>query len=310
MIRVKCEYDPRERASMRQFTIRMLLLVSGFVVSSLTGCNGKGGRQEAKKQKAPAAAVPSPPGYDLGAPVKFVLGEMLREISGITFLRGNQDTVYAIEDETGGLYSFHLGGGVHRWHFGGHGDYEDVTVLSDNEFVVLRSDGSLFIFPVGARSKKMVRAYQHILPPGEYEGLFGDKDGKLIAMCKNCGIDDQSKEVSAYVLGYDANHTLGVRDHFKIVVPGEKLTSIHKHIKFHPSCLARHPLTGDWYVVSSVNKVLIVFDGRWQVREMFALDSTLFKQPEGLAFDREGNMYISNEGGEGRANVLLFRYKK
>ena len=294
---------------MKQFTIRTLLLVSVVIMSSLTGCKGKEERQEAKTQKV-STAVPSPPGYDLGAPVKYVLGEPLREISGITFLRGNPDTLYAIEDETGRLYFFHLGGGPHTWHFGGHGDYEDVTVLDDKEFVVLRSDGSLFVFPVGAASRKSVRAYPHILPAGEYEGLFGDKDGRLIAMCKNCGIDDQSKEVSAYVLGYDASHSLAIRDHFKIVVPAEKLTSIHKHIKFHPSCLARHPLTGEWYVVSSVNKALIVFDEHWQVRSMYALDSTLFKQPEGLAFDREGNMYISNEGGEGRANVLLFRYKK
>jgi uncharacterized protein YjiK len=265
-----------------------------------------------------AAPVPSPPGYDLGAPVKYVLGETLREISGITFLRGNPDTLYAIEDETGRLYSFHVGGGLHAWRWGGHGDYEDVTVLGDKEFVVLRSDGSLFVFPVearerskaGAAGKKTVRVYEHILPAGEYEGLFGDAAGKLIAMCKNCAIDDQSKEVSAYVFGYDDKHVLGIRDHFKIVVPGERLTSIHPHVKFHPSCLARHPLTGEWYVVSSVNKVLIVFDDRWRVKEMYALNPMLFKQPEGLAFDRDGNMYISNEGGEGRANVLLFRYTK
>ncbi len=281
----------------------------GVIASSMAGCAGKHDRLEVKKEKA-AAAVNSPPGYDLGAPVKYVLGETLRKISGITFLRGNPDTVYAIEDETGRLHYFRLGGGPHTWHFGGRGDYKDVTVLADREFAVLRSDGSLFVFPVGAASRKSVRVYQHLLPAGEYEGLFGDKDGRLIAMCKNCGIDDQSKEVSAYVLGYDASHSLGVREHIKIMVPGEKLTGIHQQMKFHPSCLARHPLTGEWYVVSSVNKVLIVFDEHWKVREMYALDATLFKQPEGLAFDRDGNMYISNEGGEGRANVLLFRYKK
>jgi uncharacterized protein YjiK len=295
---------------MRWFTIRMLLSVSAIVLSSLAGCTGNESRGKPRQEKASAATVPSPPGYDLANPVKFVLGESLREISGITFLRGNPDTVYAIEDETGKLYSFHLGGGLHTWRFDGHGDYEDVTVLGDKEFVVLRSDGSLFVFPVGTANKKLVRAYLHILPAGEYEGLFGDAGGKLIAMCKNCTIDDQSKEVSAYVLGYDANHVLAIRDHFKIVVPGEKLTSIHKHIKFHPSCLARNPVTGEWYLVSSVNKVLIVLDDRWQVRGMYGLDSGLFKQPEGLAFDRQGNMYISNEGGEGRANMLLFRYKK
>jgi uncharacterized protein YjiK len=40
------------------------------------------------------------------------------------------------------------------------------------------------------------------------------------------------------------------------------------------------------------------------------LNPSLFKQPEGLAFDRRGNMYISNEGAGGDANVLLFNYKR
>jgi len=284
-------------------------LFFGVIASSMAGCAGKHDRPEPEKEKA-AAAVYSPPGYDLGTPVKYVLGETLRKISGITFLRGNPDTMYAIEDETGRLYFFRLGGGLHSWHFGGHGDYKDIAVLGDKEFAVLRSDGSLFVFPVGRASRKSVRAYQHILPAGEYEGLFGDKDGQLIAMCRNCGIDDQSKEVSAYVLRYDASHSLGIRDHFKIIVPREKPTGFHNHIKFHPSCLARHPLTGDWYVVSAENKAMIVFDDHWKVRDLYALDATLFKQPDGLAFDRDGNMYVSNGGGEGRANVLLFRYKK
>lgn len=267
-------------------------------------------RETPRKGKVSAAPVASPPGYDLGAPVKYAFGEALREISGICFLRGKADTLYAIEDEDGKLFSFHLGGGIHVRKFGGHGDYEDVTVLEDKEFVVLRSDGSLFVFPVGFGGKKSVRAYVHILPAGEYEGLFGDEGGRLIALCKNCSVDDQSKEVTAYALGYDAGHSLVVRDHFQIEVPADSLTSIHKHIKFHPSALARHPITREWYVISSVNKVLIVFDDKWKVRGMYALDPILFKQPEGLAFDAQGDMYISNEGGEGRANVLLFRYKK
>jgi uncharacterized protein YjiK len=69
-------------------------------------------------------------------------------------------------------------------------------------------------------------------------------------------------------------------------------------------------LTREWYIISSVNKVLLVLNDQWKVKASYALDPVLFKQPEGLAFDRRGNMYISNEGGKGGdANVLLFAYK-
>jgi hypothetical protein len=300
---------------MKQRAIRMFLLFCCGVFSVTGGC-----------REAPPSVVPSPRGYDLAAPKKFVMSESLREISGIVLLAGNPDTMYAIEDETGKLYYFHLGDGKFPFRrFGAHGDYEDVTILDNKEFIVLRSDGSLFVFPVsmvggerpasgdrrpaarGERSEE-VRSYEHILPAGEYEGLFGDDSGRLIAMCKNCPIDDQQKEVSVYVLRYGSDHALAISDHFRVEVPADKLTSIHRKIKFHPSCVARHPLTREWYVISSVNKVLIVLDERWKVKGMYALDPELFKQPEGLAFDRRGNMYISNEGGKGDANVLLFPY--
>jgi hypothetical protein len=301
---------------MKQRAIRMFLLFCCGVFSVTGGC-----------RESPPSAVTSPRGYDLAAPQKFVMSESLREISGIVLLAGNPDTMYAIEDETGKLYYFHLGDGKFPFRrFGDHGDYEDVTILDNKEFVVLRSDGSLFVFPTGlvrgerpavrgtGLSKRgersaEVRSYEHILPEGEYEGLFGDDSGRLIAMCKNCPIDDQQKEVSVYVLQYGPDHALAISGHFRVEVPKDKLTSIHRNIKFHPSCVARHPLTREWYIVSSVNKVLIVLDERWKVKGMYALDPELFKQPEGLTFDRRGNMYISNEGGKGNANVLLFPYK-
>jgi hypothetical protein len=139
--------------------------------------------------------------------------------------------------------------------------------------------------------------------------LYGDEGGKLIALCKNCADDDQQKEVSGYVLQYGAGGALAITQHFKVEVPADKLTSIHRNVKFHPSCLARHPVTKEWYIISSVNKALLVLDDRWQLKNIYSLDPVLFKQPEGLAFDKLGNMYISNEGGQGNANVLLFAYQ-
>jgi hypothetical protein len=285
-----------------------------FFGMAVVSCGGGEQRPKVQEKAKPAAVtVPSPRGYDLGAPKKTVLPESLHEISGICFLRNDQDTLYAIEDESGRLFYFHPGDGRYpSWKFGRHGDYEDVTTLNHNEFAVLRSDGSVFVFPasvVRSGDNKGVKGYEHILPKGEYEGLYGDEGGKLVALCKNCAVDNQRNAVSAYWLQYDGNHVLRVTDHFQVQVSPDKLPSTHKKIRFHPSCLAQQPVTREWFILSSVNKLLLVLDAQWTVKEAFALDPNVFKQPEGLAFDAKGNMYISNEGAQGNANVLYFAYR-
>ncbi|MCH5717938.1 SdiA-regulated domain-containing protein [Niabella hibiscisoli] len=84
-----------------------------------------------------------------------------------------------------------------------------------------------------------------------------------------------------------------------------------KKVAFEPSALARHPLTGEWYIVSSVNKMLAVINEQWQVKATYPLSRKLLAQPEGIAFDGTGNMYISSEGDELQAGrILKFAYKK
>jgi SdiA-regulated len=254
----------------------------------------------------------SPPGYQIDKPQRFFLGDALHEISGIVFYRKNPDSVYAIEDENGKLFSFHPGDRSYSHvKFGKKGDYEDVAIMND-EFVVLRSDGSLFVFPVSqARQGKVdnVKEYLNILPEGEYEGLTATDDNRLIAMCKNCPVD-KHKEVTLYILQKNGAGQLAITGQFKISVAKDGLESDKKKVRFHPSCLSQHPITKDWYIISSVNKALILFDAQWKFKSLYELNPSFFKQPEGLAFDTKGNMYVSNEGSEGSPTLLIFPYTK
>ena len=77
------------------------------------------------------------------------------------------------------------------------------------------------------------------------------------------------------------------------------------------SALTRDPHSGEWYILSSVNKVLIVASPDWKVKSVHRLNSSIFNQPEGIAFDENMNLYISNEGDElTSGNILKFNYKK
>ncbi|HRO71502.1 MAG TPA: SdiA-regulated domain-containing protein, partial [Chitinophagaceae bacterium] len=76
---------------------------------------------------------------------------------------------------------------------------------------------------------------------------------------------------------------------------------------FRPSGLARNPITSEWFVISSVNKLLVVADSTWNIKQACKLNGNVFNQPEGIAFDKAGNLYISNEGDDlSEGNILKF----
>ena len=231
----------------------------------------------------------------------------LQEISGISFNKGDNTFVYAQQDEDGRLFKLPLGTKDEtKTRFAKKGDYEDVTIIN-NWAILLKSNGDLFSFPLcEIKNKKASNGKESIglIPKGEYEGMFADEEsGQVYILCKNCKQDKGSKLTSGYILTFQNDGTIKPKGTFK-VNPG-------KIDKFRPSALAIHPLTKEWYIVSSVNKALVICDAKWQVKNVYHLNSNTFNQPEGIAFDKNRNLYISNEGSETQVgNILKFDYKK
>lgn len=248
--------------------------------------------------------------YNLGKPDKFTMSESLLEISGFTFHKGNSDTVYAIQDEEGKLFRV-------KWNvkkplnakFGKKGDYEDVAIVN-NRVVVLKSNGQLFSFPFEEADWEDVDSvieYKGLLPPGEFEGMYGDEaTGKLYVICKNCADDDKKRSVTGYIFQFgDGVFPAGG---FQINV--DEIRNYAGKVKrgFRPSGLARNPVSGDWFIISAVNKLMVVTDSNWKVKDAYPLSGNVFNQPEGIAFDTQGNLYISNEGDDiSDGNILKFK---
>lgn len=260
-----------------------------------------------------AVIYKSPAGYNLNKPETIVLNEALHEISGITFSKGNDTTVFAIEDEDGKLYSYTLANEkLIKSKFGKKGDYEDVTIFKDSIIAVLRSDGSILLFPIADAGKEKidsVQNFKNILPVGEYEGLAAS-GSNLYALCKNCPDDKTSKVVSVQVLQMKADNQLSIYKTFPVDISMIQSGEANGKIKFHPAAFGKNPLTHEWFILSSVNKMLVILNEQWKATSFILLDPALFKQPEGLAFNSKGDLYISNEGGTGAPNILLFRYQQ
>jgi uncharacterized protein YjiK len=80
-------------------------------------------------------------------------------------------------------------------------------------------------------------------------------------------------------------------------------------LDFSPSALAVHPSTGHLYLLSSKGKMIVVMNRKSEIVYIQKLEKEEHPQPEGLCFDREGNLYISNEGKDGKASVLVYRHR-
>jgi uncharacterized protein YjiK len=257
----------------------------------------------------------SPAGYDLRKPEKFVMPEALNEISGISFYNGNNDSLYAIQDEEGKLFYLHLGDKkAGSTKFAKHGDYEDLAIMN-GWMIVLRSEGTLFAFPlteIGLGETTRTLELKDLLPNGEFEGLYADEENDMLyVLCKQCKADKSSEATTVFMLHIRPDGGTTQKGNTYIDVKTVEKLSGEKKLKLFPSALAQNPRTQEWYILSSANKMLVIADHSWSVKEVYHLDPAHFRQPEGIAFDRYNNLYISNEGDAvSNGNVLKFVFKK
>jgi len=164
----------------------------------------------------------------------------------------------------------------------------------------------------GKKETDKVKIFEDLLPDGEYEGLASDDlSKKIYVLCKHCSSEKTNKWGGGSILQMDASGVLTPAGNFEIDIKEIDAISNSRKINFHPSALAQNPQTKEWFILSSVNKMLVIADQNWKVKSVYALNPSIFEQPEGIAFDRQQNLYISNERGQSSAaSILVFAYRK
>ena len=281
-------------------SFRKLLFYSSFVCLVINAsCNSK---QEAIDE--------SPRGYNLNQPSVLKLPQALDEISGIVYYPKDR-SVLAINDEVGWLYKIHLkeDPDIQKWKYSNGADFEDL-VLNDSTFYVLESNGNIikfrFVRPDSAATQEFI-----FPAPGknEFEILYHDSQKKkLILLCKDCEIDNKNS-LTAFSFDLDS---MAFSPDPAFVIDIRKIEDLldEKRLRFKPSAAAVHPKTGELYIISSVNKVLVVADLNGIPKKVFKISPRLYKQPEGMTFTSNGDLIISNESADiGAANILFIKYK-
>jgi hypothetical protein len=55
--------------------------------------------------------------------------------------------------------------------------------------------------------------------------------------------------------------------------------------------------------------MLVVCDLQGRIEKSYPLSPEFFEQPEGIAFTPNGDMFISNEANQNKANILKLVYR-
>lgn len=265
--------------------------------------------------------------YLLSSPEKKVtLPKELEEISGLSYIR--DQVLAAIQDEKAHVFAVGLASGeiLSECDFGKSGDYEGVELVGETAFVTT-SSGSIYKVADYKKEDSPAEKFNTLLTDNNnVEGLgYFPPLHYLLLACKGSPNLDR-KLYSGYRSIYAFDIQAGKlnpkpfmlinRDEIRYVLERQASTPFEKEFlddydasdkdAFRPSGIAVHPILQDVYIIGSVGKLLLVYRKDGKLQYAVPLDKDIFKQPEGICFAPDGTLYISNEGRDGKGNILVF----
>lgn len=266
-------------------------------------------------------------GYNLSAPDKvYILPGNLREISGITEIDASSIACVQDEHETVYIYDTEKNQIIRQIFTGRSGDYEGIARMNKTIFV-LRSDGMLTEIADFDSDKFMRTTFPTNIPWKDNEGLCYDQKNNrlLIAPKETPGKDSGHKDFRLIYafnlstkgpvtepvlrLSLEAIKEFALDNKIKVPMKSKKKGGKEEpDIKLQVSAIGIHPLTGKLYIVSGPERLLFVFDMKGRIVFLDRLSGDLFKQPEGITFMKNGDMFISNEGKGKSPTLLRFNY--
>ncbi|GAB3016691.1 SdiA-regulated domain-containing protein [Spirosoma pulveris] len=269
------------------------------IIILLAGC----GTSSKIKEQPEAGTLPTEfklP-YQLNAPAQtYTLPKELKEISGLTYYKDDQ--LLCVQDEEAVVYVFDTKKGkvVKDFGFGGYGDFEGIEYVNGQVFV-LESNGTLSRFE--PESTQIGKTKTDLPKKTEVEGLGYDPKTKrlLIAVKNGNGSSDKA------VYSFDLLNRAVFKD---MSLNDDQLKGAGIDPKtYKPSGIAVHPITGEWYMLTSVGKRLLITSRKAKIIYSEPLDPKVFRQPEGICFAPNGDLYVASEGDGKKGYILKFTYR-
>ena len=268
--------------------------------------------------------------YDLENPMdKITLPNKLKEISGLGIDSTGQ-YLYAVQDEEGDLFIIDRKSGEIKEQIKFHkeGDYEGIEFIEDRAYIV-KSTGTIYeIHDIGKPTQKRTKHKFDFSKSSDVEGLGYDPiDNSLLVSCKGKALRGEEAKLKKGIYSIDLKtmemdtlprYTVSLQavkqflDTHQSLVYFDKLVKVFKpeeEFIFGPSGIAVHPKTGEIYITSAVGNVLIVLSRDNEIKHLQKLRKKIHEQPEGIVFDANGTLFISNEGKSEKGKIFSFAYQ-
>ena len=265
--------------------------------------------------------------YKINQPDKtFEMPTALQEISGLSL--AEDGNLLTLNDEVGKVFKLNKEDGkimMETVFKADGGDFEGIEMVG-NTVYASSSKGKIYEISnyLDANSLKVEKYSSDLLTKeSDVEGLGYDMTKKVLLLaCKGSnrntferelwGFDIQTKtysdkpiltltltQIQTWLKSHDAD-----KDAFKDLLE-DNPTEFH----FGTSGFAVHPKSGNYYFLSSPGKLLVVTNPSGEIQNILKLDKKIHAQPEGIVFDKDGTMYISNEGKK-ESTPKVYQFKE
>ncbi len=256
------------------------------------------------------------------------LSKKLDEISGLAVSPDGR--LFAHDDELGIVYQLNTKNGniVKKFFIGKkkpkNADFEGLCIVGD-DFYLITSEGRIFRFPEGDDD-----AHVEVKDLGTWltkehnvEGLCSEPEtNSLLLACKGFAGEEYEQSRAIYAFSLDSLR-LNKTPRFLISIPeiisknprgfSQKLGEFFLLVdpkNFSPSGIERHPVTGNFFILSSQSRMIIEIDPQGDILGLINLKSSPHEQPEGITFLKDNTLVISDEAGDGRARLTFYPLKK
>ncbi len=137
----------------------------------------------------------------------------------------------------------------------------------------------------------------------DVEGLCYDPSTDcLLLACKAWPGRDSGKTRAVYAFDLKTGKLLGAP---RFLLDLDDLKKRFALKEFRPSGIALHPATGNFFVTSAAGNSIIELSPGGKALSCADLPKKYHEQPEGIAFDGKGSLYIANEG-PGRGTIVVY----